>query len=158
MIIFLDIDGVLNSHQPHPNGYCGISPECAQRFNKILKAFPYVNLVISSSWRYLVHSGSMTVTGLENLFLSHGLNFRGRIEGITRKDKLINIDDSIYDPREVQIMDYVNSNSIRQWLVIDDLDLNIDNFYRTDGEVGLTDEDVKNLISTLWQKRKDEGL
>ena len=105
MIVFLDIDGVLNSHKPHPNGYCGISPECAQRFNHILDKFPDVKLVISSSWRYLVHSGSMTIIGLENLFLSHGLNFKGRIEGITRED--IEIDDGVYDPREIQIIDYI---------------------------------------------------
>lgn len=156
MIIFLDIDGVLNSHKPHPNGYCGISPECAQRFNKILEAFPYVNLVISSSWRYLVHNGSMTIIGLENLFLSHGLNFRDKIDGLTAKDTQVGLGG--WNSREEQIMDYVNSNSISQWSVIDDLDLNIDNFYRTDGEVGLTDEDTINILDMLWQKRKDEGL
>lgn len=156
MIIFLDIDGVLNSHSPHPNGYCGISPECAQRFNRILEEFPYAKLVISSSWRYLVHNGSMTITGLENLFLSHGLNFRGKIEGITRKD--IEIDDGVYDPREIQIMDYINCNSLRQWLIIDDLELNIPNFYRTNGETGLTDEDTDNIISILREKRNVEGL
>jgi len=152
MIIFLDIDGVLNGHKPHPNGYCGISPECAKRFNTILETFPYVNLVISSSWRYLVHSGSMTIIGLENLFLSHGLNVRGRIAGITRKDRLINIDDSVYDPREEQIRDYIRHNSVKDWLVIDDLDLDIDNFYKTNGETGLSNMDAGNIMHILWEK------
>jgi hypothetical protein len=151
MIIFLDIDGVLNSHQPHPNGYCGISPECTQRFNSILNEFPDIRLVISSSWRYLVHSGSMTIEGLENLFLSHGLWFRDKIEGITRKDKEIDIDE--WDSREEQIMEYVNAAGLKRWIVIDDLPLEINNFYRTNGEIGLTDIDMCNIKLILeWDR------
>jgi hypothetical protein len=45
IVIFLDIDGVLNGHQKHENGYCGIYPECVTRFNRLLDAVPNAMVV-----------------------------------------------------------------------------------------------------------------
>jgi hypothetical protein len=49
--LFLDIDGVLNAHEPHPGSlYNGIRPDCMGRLNRVLKATG-ASLVISSAWR-----------------------------------------------------------------------------------------------------------
>ena len=31
-LLFLDIDGVLNAHKAHPNGYCGITDKGREHF------------------------------------------------------------------------------------------------------------------------------
>ena len=152
MIVFCDVDGVLNFHQAHPNGYCGTYPECVKQFNRILDEFPDLKLVISSAWRYLVYSGSMNITGLENLFLSHGLNCRHKILDVTRKD----LDEN--DSRENQIMEYVDRYKLNKWIVIDDLDLKIDNFFRTNGEVGLTKQDADAIICILQTSKMAQIL
>lgn len=150
MILFCDIDGILNGHQAHPNGYCGTYPECVKQFNHILDEFPDLKLVISSAWRYLVHNGCMTLLGFENMLLTHGVKCRGRIVGITRKD----FEERI-DPRENQIMDWVKIHKPSQWLVIDDLDLRMDNFFWTDGEVGLTEQDACEIIHIIRCHNED---
>ena len=50
-IIFLDIDGVLNSETYDKNRTAGaIDPECAKRLNRIIKE-TNADIVISSSWK-----------------------------------------------------------------------------------------------------------
>jgi len=85
-VLFLDVDGVANQHVPHPNGYCGMTPECVARLNRVFAATD-CKVVVSSSWRYMVLGGEMTVKGLEYLFLTHGLNVRDRLLGVTPSDE-----------------------------------------------------------------------
>ena len=50
-IIFLDIDGVLNSESYFKNKIAGvIDPECVRRLNRIIKETD-ADIVISSSWK-----------------------------------------------------------------------------------------------------------
>jgi hypothetical protein len=149
MILFLDIDGVLNGHRAHENGYCGTYPSCVAVFNDILEHFPEIPIVVSSAWRYLVLNKCMTIKGFENMMLTHGLKCRGRFEGIT-------VSDEVFSTREYQILDYVG-DSKSEWLAIDDLPLALPdtNFYRTNGETGLTEEDgskIKNILLGLTRK------
>ena len=85
-LLFLDIDGVLNAHKPHENGYCGITDFGRDCFNCVMAECPDVQVVISSAWRYHVHKGEMNMKGLEELFMAHGLNIQGRIHGVTEPD------------------------------------------------------------------------
>ena len=62
-ILFLDIDGVLNGHEQDAHGYCRIQAGPVVHLNRIL-AETEARLVIASSWRYLVHSGAMTLEEL----------------------------------------------------------------------------------------------
>lgn len=48
-VLFLDIDGVLNSHTKLANGYCGIEPKQVEMLNCLLDDIPDLKLVISSA-------------------------------------------------------------------------------------------------------------
>lgn len=88
-IVFLDVDGVLNRHD-----FCdapdvmssSLVQECVCNLNRVLREAD-CRVVVSSAWRYLVHSGSMTVLGFENLLRSHGVAALGRVAGVTVRDE-----------------------------------------------------------------------
>ena len=169
--LFLDIDGVLNDHAQMANGYCGTKPSCVAAFNRILGEFPDAWIVISSAWRYMILGGDMSLKGFEMLLQTHGVNCHGRVVGHTGPDPWPHeLPDFKVDPeswkkaglkwRASQIRDYVEKDSylqwyeidaVRQWFVIDDLDLDIraKRFYRTDGSTGLTDVDADKIIEIL---------
>jgi hypothetical protein len=83
--IFLDIDGVLNSHEKHLNGYCGTRPDCVAYLNEIIHKTD-AKLVITSAWRYTVLMRHSTIIGFQNLLLTHGVNCHNRIVGVTEFD------------------------------------------------------------------------
>lgn len=145
--IFLDIDGVLNDHTQQDNGYCTIKPECAVRFNRILRAAPDSRIVISSAWRYLILNGGMTRYGFESLLLTHGVDCFNKVAGHTRADA------NGGEPfeRVAEILEYVDENDVELFVVLDDLDLPLPEsvFVRTDGNVGLTDADAERAIAIL---------
>jgi hypothetical protein len=142
-IIFLDIDGVLNGHVPTENGYNTVEKSNAAALNYILDNTDS-NVVISSAWRYLIHSGSMTLRGFENLLISHGIKCSNRVIGLTRRDK-DQCECSLKD-RVDAILEWVTDNNVKKYMIIDDLHLPIlENFYRTNGNIGLTMEDAINI-------------
>lgn len=143
--IFLDIDGVLNDHEQQDNGYCTIKPECAVRFNRILRAVPDSRIVISSAWRYLILNGGMALYGFESLLLTHGVDCFNKVAGHTRADA------NGGEPfeRVAEILEYVDENDVELFVVLDDMDLKIENLIRTNGNVGLTDADADRAIAIL---------
>jgi hypothetical protein len=148
-LLFLDIDGVLNGHQTSDSGYCGIDPQCARRLNKVLNTYPDLKIVISSSWRYLIHTGQMTLEGFESLLLTHGVLCRGRIMGVTRRDHK----EWETDLRINQINDFLGGFYIIdnfKWLILDDIDIDIvpvKEHLKIDGLTGLQDEDIDRIIA-----------
>lgn len=157
MILFLDIDGVLNSHVRLASGYCGIERNKAIMLNWILDAVP-VKLVISSAWRYLMLRGDMTLKGFEYLLLVHGINCKDRLHGYTMADPEVMLEPSHFDAdewhrrgllwRPMQIQEYVDRHHITKWVAVDDLDLQMPNFVRV-GASGLEWEDAKRLVTLL---------
>lgn len=148
-VLFLDIDGVLNDHAKHANGYCGTKPECVAEMNRVLAATG-CKIVISSAWRYMVLCGSMTLNGLEQLLLTHGLACNGRLIGFTRRDVSAEVSD-----RGAQIREWLmlHGSDVERYAVVDDLDLGISEcghpFVQTDGARGLTEADADRLIELL---------
>lgn len=153
-VLFLDCDGVINDHIAHSNGYCGTNPECVRRLNRILNNTS-AGIVVSSAWRYLVHSGSMTLLGFESLLKSHGVDCHGRVIGLTCPDEELS-------PRGSQIRHWLNEHGGRDYVVLDDggehpdgswYDMGIDEALLcvvwTDGTVGLTDADADRAIAML---------
>jgi hypothetical protein len=161
-LVFLDIDGVLNDHTPHENGYCGIEPRLATRFNRILRETS-AEIVVSSAWRYMMFGGHMSFVGFANMLATHGLDVIDRVAGFTGRDTMIPSDAGQLIPkpneRGEQITRWLKrhpTNSRRQrrhYVVIDDLDLGITEaghpFVQTDGKVGLTTTDAGKAIEIL---------
>ena len=151
--LFLDVDGVLNLHEQYTNGYCGISPLFVNRLNIVLEETNAM-IVVSSAWRYLVHKGSMTLDGLENLLLTHGLNVAGKLAGITEKDRRDNRDNS---ERGFQIANWIRTQysdiHVRVvFAVVDDMEINKPEFVAKKlvlAKDGFTKNVAKNLIHIL---------
>lgn len=170
-VLFLDIDGVLNSHDFCPLAMCGpIHRAKVDRLNRILTVAD-AKVVLSSAWRYIAHRGEATLAGLDWLLRSHGLH-AGRLIGFTREDTMVarcpSWDGSAPWPqvneRGEQIRDWLRLQSYHPSLrvvVLDDLDLGITAaglpLVLTDGAVGLTDEDADRVISLFTHTNSEDS-
>ncbi len=161
-LIFLDIDGVLNSvawqdTQRQRGGYGlgpyrvaywarRIDPAAVQRLNRLL-AGTGAAVVVSSAWRTLLTRQELTFCLTEN-------GFMGEIIGET--------------PEKEAVMDYGFPAAVSRWeeialylagwgqtpeyAILDDdpmPDAPTENFVRTDYKVGLTDADADRAITIL---------
>jgi hypothetical protein len=165
-ILFLDIDGVLNSHPPlDPEVMCGtFDRDKVQRLNHVLRVTD-ARIVLSSAWRYLVHRFEMNLAGLDWLLRSHGV-LAGRLLCVTRKDTMqrppYGGDPAgwpIDDERGQQITEWLRKvGRLDAYAVVDDLDLGIraagHPFVQTVGSVGLTDADAAKLVAMLGEQQK----
>lgn len=161
-LLFLDIDGVLNAHEFDPEVMCGqIHRDKVELLNRILRATD-ARVVLSSAWRYIVHRGEATLTGMEWLLRSHGM-LADRLIGITRPDTMrtgLGYDGEppmwpVPNERGQQISDWLAKHAARgcPHVAIDDLDLGITDaghvLIRTTGTIGLTDDDATRAIAAL---------
>lgn len=141
-VIFLDIDGVLNGHQKHPNGLCGIEKENVTALNKLLDALPDLKIVISSAWRYMIPE-AMTLRGFEYLLLVCGANAKERVIGTTVRDE-------VASTRGAQIKEYLRTNKIKKYLIIDDMGFDFFEqglkYLLTNGQTGLTILEAEEAI------------
>lgn len=171
-VLFLDIDGVLNTHDFCPRAMCGpIHREKVTLLNHVLDTTG-AHVVLSSAWRYLVYRGEMNLKGLGWLLRSHGLR-DDRLVGITREDTMVERSGEWNgstpwpqaNERGEQIADWLRLSlgqvgvSIARYAVVDDLDLGISEaghpFVDTDGSVGLTDWEADRLIELLGRHLPD---
>jgi hypothetical protein len=120
-IIFLDIDGVLNSSQEQSQNPNFIDPVKLERLQRIISATG-AKIVISSNWRVAM---SEVYRVLESI--------RDSIIGKT----------SYGTARAEEITDWIAEHNITKFVVLDDLDLEIDKL------VGLTESDVTQAIRIL---------
>jgi hypothetical protein len=159
-LLYLDLDGVLNGHERLSNGYCGICPVNVGVFNSLLAEFSDLKLVISSSWRYLVLSGDMTLRGFENLLLTHGLKCHGRVAGVTGPDedwlewdgtgdRYAALQEQGCDIRAKQILAHVTEHQPEQWAVLDDMAVPVPRLVRTNGTLGLTSANAVDIAGLL---------
>ena len=85
-IIFLDIDGVLSPFNPNPEIGCAeIDRGCVRALNHIIYKTEAA-IVISSSWKWLIVNGSMTILGFTFMLRSHGLTSLAKVIGHTPTD------------------------------------------------------------------------
>lgn len=152
------MDGVMNDHVPMENTYCGVSPACVRRLNRLLDEFDDLRIVVSSAWRYMVFAGDMSVRGFEEMLLTHGVCCYGRVFGTTAADEDYwssppsTEDYADLTVRKRQIEDHVREHKPASYVVLDDMALNMDRFVRTDGLKGLQDQDVDAAIEILRQE------
>lgn len=149
-IIFLDINGVL---RPLSGGDCNrpfVSSRCVDALNKVFIETK-AKIVLSSTWRYVVFSGSMNIDGLQTLLHTHDI--QGDLIGVTRMDS----DDSeVRESRWKQISDWLKRNTDRwsKFAIIDD---DPDAFggrpgVQTNSATGLTMDDAKQVIEILNER------
>jgi hypothetical protein len=155
-ILITDIDGVYNSHNNLPNGYCTIVPTYMELLNKIV-AETKCKIVISSAWRYLIQDAVMTVLGFERMLNCFGLTYTSTptIVGITRHDSQKG------EPRWAQINDWLIDNpGVSSYCVVDDLsadEMGIPHdkrkrFVRTNSKFGMTSYNMMQIINILNSK------
>jgi len=159
-IIFLDVDGVLNTHSPLcPHVMCGQIHDDKAAILKRIILTTKAQIVLSSAWRYLIYRDDMNLVGLNWLFRSHGIP--GVIFGITREDTMVVREPwdgsqpwPVSNERGRQIADWVRINEFSgKYVVIDDMDLGISEmklpFVQTDPRNGLTEIDAERAIEFL---------
>jgi hypothetical protein len=157
VILFLDIDGVLNDHRKWASKYSPILFENVVHLNTILGRVPEVRIVLSSAWRYVFN----TVPTIETLLMCHGCDCCGRVLGATCSDEEINAGPmpAFDDPerwrslgltwRADQIERFVEQHNPEEFVVLDDLPLQVPNLVQTLPNVGLTAADAITAISIL---------
>lgn len=159
-ILFLDVDGVLNSHDFSHEAKSGIiHPDKMELLNKVLR-ITGASVVMSSSWRYLMHRGEVTLEGLDWMMRTHGM-MHSRLVGVTRRDTMeVRMQPwdgnpeswPVENERGQEIADWLTDNPAEKYVVVDDLNLGISElhpFVQTDGKIGLTPTKAWELIGLL---------
>lgn len=144
-IIFLDVDGVLNSDKTKartPNGYIGISSEKVDMLKKIVKDTG-ASIILSSSWRL------MEPIDLDYKYLIHQLEYKGL--HIQAKTELLK------NHRGKEIKKYLDEHKeIEAFVILDDEfiqefeECNLSkHLVHTDFTNGLTKDGVEKAIKIL---------
>ena len=163
-IIFLDIDGVLATPEYLKDGQWALNPEKQKLIGEILDK-TNAKIVLSSSWRH------NTLEKTKEHMASEGFLFNDKLIGVTIRayqwlERGTGIHLSI--PRGVEIKQWIDthihSDNGRNWeqkklgqdftyvILDDDDDMLLEhknNFIHTNGEIGLTEDDVSRAIQIL---------
>ena len=163
-ILFLDIDGVLNTERQHDRcvnegivpvdnfGYA-FDPEAVANLKRIVNETG-ADIVISSSWKL------WGLDAMQRMWTRRGLP--GKVIDITPNtesdEMLISIDLSYMDIPAIkgsEIKEWLSSNGqqVPQYAILDDLpDLlpeQESHFVQTDPRIGITEDDAEQVISIL---------
>lgn len=163
-VLFLDVDGVLNSVQAvyfyhrrnkgtvktEWNPYEEFCPIAISNLVGILEAVPDLKIVVSSTWRL----GCVTADDLRKIFDPIPLADGQKLI----KDAIIDRTPAFRDgPRGNEIADWLKKNPVAQYAIVDDdsdmLENQMSNFYQTDGYVGLNWRDSDKIINHFGGKR-----
>lgn len=144
-VLFLDIDGVLNRlGMVYPSVVSKpIDSDLASRLNRIL-LLTDARVVISSTWRHLIHNGHYDLYGFAHMLKTHGIH--ADVIGITGP--------SNGEGRGKQIRNWLRENlTIKDYVVLDDDDTEMswhgERYIRVNSTTGLTDANVAEAIKIL---------
>ena len=134
MVIFLDVDGVLNQLQR--NYY--IDVKCVRILARICKKLKGT-IVLTSSWRLgYTHTGTCSpqIEQLKELFAAHGIKISGRT--------------GVLGDRTLEIKDYIKRHNVKNYLVLDDDKSEFKsgwllNTYIVNYKTGLVVDDIKAI-------------
>ena len=133
-VIFLDIDGVLNTNSDRE-----ISNDKLKLLSELVSKTG-ADVVLSSSWRYGWNKPELNKPGT-------------RIYGLKQllKDNDIVIKETIgLDlTKSIQIKNYINTNMISNYVVLDDELIDTGNLVQTNGDIGLTHFDCQKVAQLL---------
>ena len=133
-VIFLDIDGVLNTNSDRE-----ISNDKLKLLSELVSKTG-ADVVLSSSWRYGWNQPEKNQPGTRFYNLKQLL-----------KDNDIVIKDTIgLDlTKSIQIKNYLSTNVINNYVVLDDEPIDSTNLVQTNGDVGLTQSDCQRIAYLL---------
>lgn len=135
MVIFLDIDGVLNQLQG--NYYLDI--KCIENLAILCKNLK-ATIVLTSSWR-LGYSNlgkcSPQIEKVKLIFSKYNIKISGRTANL--------------GDRAIEILDYIKKHNVKNYVILDDDKSEfkkglLDNTYIINYKTGLTEDDVKRII------------
>lgn len=174
-VIFLDVDGVLNSDRTLYK-YTSLEDDLILNLKEIVDKTEAI-IVLSSSWRsvenalrelidklfeYGMHISSMTTDGVRLKYIQNA--------GFTPSKKYLEFSKMNYDTGEREDFTHDRGAEIYYWLnhhkdvesfvILDDEDFDIEayfpnNFVKTSFAVGLTKKDVDKAINILYNKDKE---
>ena len=140
-IIFLDIDEVLATENSskmkrkfwYDDKSYPFDAKCVKNLNVILRTIN-AEIILSSSWRLFY-----TLDELDKIFKFNKVE-KSPI-GITNER----------GDRNAEIEEFVNNNNIREFLIVDDMELKCfpDKFLRIRGKKGLTQEHIETAIKMI---------
>jgi hypothetical protein len=143
-ILFLDIDGVLNTLLPHESHGPFSKAACAH-VNALLAKVPDLQIVMSSAWRR--HG----INACKQILQEQGIDGT-RVVGMTSPQKEVGIMD-----REKEIMDWLALNpNVSNYVIVDDyfaMPLLQDRFVKTNSYVGFTEADKKKALKILGHEK-----
>ena len=161
-VIFLDIDGVLNTkwwytqmdrNTPKDKYGYAFDPKSVANLKRILDETG-AEIVISSSWK------SLGLSELEEMWQDRGLP--GKLIGITPNnvsdELLLNADldhMELFSIRGMEIKEWLDKHGkkVSHYVIIDDMDNFLpeqqSHFVQTDPEVGISELDVKKIVRLL---------
>jgi hypothetical protein len=157
IILFLDIDGVLNGHDYLEECRSSkIDRACVQQLNRILKETD-ARIVLSSAWRYQIHGHAMTLNGFQYMLQTHGIV--GSVNGCFEVIQDLTCRDEDIPDRRDQIAAWLAHNSGgKQYVILDDIDFGFAeagmNFVQTEPTIGLTEADADRVIA-LFRKQEE---
>jgi hypothetical protein len=158
IIIFLDIDGVLNpkwwiSKKPSDKYGVFFETNAVANLGKIIEETG-AEIVVSSSWK------NIGLVELQNMWRDRGLP--GKLVDITPdymsdeillKEDSANVDYLYERGSEIQGWLLLHGDDVSRYVIIDDMDDILpeqqSHFVQTDPEVGITNDDVKKVVHLL---------
>ena len=162
-VIFLDVDGVLNSkfwdndHQREISEGKYVDLEAVKLFGSLVKRTD-AKVILHSGWRFWFDK-AMNPLRHEAEFFANAMKNEGiQIAGVTpdltteeiRKTKKFSL------VKADEILQWLRENPTDNWVVIDDLELHNSEIagrqVQTDAEVGLTESDVEKAVNILSEK------
>ncbi|MCR5735768.1 MAG: hypothetical protein K6G22_14265 [Lachnospiraceae bacterium] len=148
MYIFLDVDGVLNTESDWARKIYSLNPKCVESFCKLLNSINKPKVVLSSTWRNGIARDGTTAVHVDELIKAL------EPAGIRYLDKTGVAPDG---SRSKEIDHYLRRHPTDSYIILDDdpklfdQKENTPNLYLTSSKTGLTDTDVKKILTLLTE-------
>lgn len=153
-VIFLDIDGVLNtpSSESRCGEYTGIDDDKVERLKKIVEKTK-AEIVLISTWKKYWRKEEK-LKPLQD-YSANYLDEKLAKQGLKAIDKTKDKADGRYLSRGESILEYVYRNSVENYIILDDCQFDYDgcdltdNYVKTNQIEGLSEQQVKVACETL---------
>lgn len=153
-VIFLDIDGVLNtpSSESRCGEYIGIDDDKVERLKKIVDKTK-AEIVLISTWKKYWRKEEK-LKPLQD-YSANYLDEKLAKQGLKATDKTKDKSDGRYLSRGESILEYVYRNNVEKYIILDDCQFDYDgcdltdNYIKTNQIEGLSEQQVKVACETL---------